>query len=93
MQWKHLIVTGYFFNELSGMRASGIPACIKTLAAVEELLRAIINTPGETAKIVLEGISSAHNVQILNKQQIFLMKNLIQDSNLLKVTSKLFWMA
>ena len=79
LQWKHLIVTGYFFNELSGIRASGIPLSIKTLAAMEELLRTIINTPGETAKIVLEGISSAHNVQIL--------------SNLLKVTSNHFWMA
>lgn len=68
--WKELVVSGYFINEESGLRASGVPRYIKTIAELKNVVTAVRENPKETAMLVLDGISSAHNVQIHNSKSI-----------------------
>ena len=66
-QWKDLVVTGTFTNEESGMRASGLPKYIISLAKLDEMSKEIRAIPQATADIVLSGIGSAQGVTMQNE--------------------------
>jgi hypothetical protein len=64
--WGPLIVTGFFENELSGMRSSGLSKYINVLCENEKVREEIRAIPDA----VVSKISSANNVQIYKTELI-----------------------
>ena len=64
--WGHLIVTGFFENEETGMRSSGLPQLTHVLCDNKSLREEMRGLPDA----VVSKISSAHNVQVYNTDLI-----------------------